>query len=119
MRGWDFPLQLETDSNKYLFKSKTDTTKNIITYLPIGELIRLMTNIEYRFPVYKSVGLTFFVDGAILSNNMNEVVLSDFLWDGGIGITIGTPLGPARLDYAIQFDDLQTRKIQLGVQSLF
>ena len=50
---------------------------------------------------------------------MSEVVLSDFLWDGGIGITIDTPLGPARLDYAVQFDDPQTRKIQLGVQSLF
>ena len=119
MRGWDFPLQLKTDSNKYLFKFKTDTTGNIITYLPIGELIRLMTNIEYRFPVYKSVGLTIFVDGGNLSSNMNEVVLSDFLWDGGIGITIDTPLGPARLDYAIQFDDPQTGKIQLGVQSLF
>ena len=119
MRGWDFPLQLGTDSNKYLFKFKTHTKENIITYFPIGELIRLMTNIEYRFPVYKSVGLTFFVDGAILSSNMNEVVLSDFLWDGGIGITIDTPLGPARLDYAVQFDDPQTGKIQLGVQSLF
>ena len=119
MRGWDFPLQLGTDSNKYLFKFKAVTTGNIITYFPIGELIRLMTNIEYRFPVYKSVGLTFFVDGAILSSNMNEVVLSDFLWDGGIGITIDTPLGPARLDYALQFDDPQTGKIQLGVQSLF
>ena len=51
--------------------------------------------------------------------NMNEVVVSDFLWDGGIGITIDTPLGPARLDYAVQFDDPQTGKIQLGVQSLF
>ena len=119
MRGWDFPLQLGTDSNKYLFKFKAVTTGNIITYFPIGELIRLMTNIEYRFPVYKSVGLTFFIDGAILSSNMNEVVLSDFLWDGGIGITIDTPLGPARLDYALQFDDPQTGKIQLGVQSLF
>ena len=78
-----------------------------------------MTNIEYRFTVYKSVGLTLFIDGAILSSNINEVVLSDFLWDGGIGITIDTPLGPARLDYAVQFADLKTRKIQLGFQSLF
>ena len=44
---------------------------------------------------------------------------SELIWDSGIGITIDTPLGPARLDYAIQLNDFSKQKLQLGVQNLF
>ena len=101
MRGWDV-LRFK--------ESKGD---------PTGEVIRLMTNFEFRFPVYKSLGLTLFTDGGLLENQINNISLNELKWDAGLGLTLQTPLGPARLDYAIQIDDPHTGKIQLGVQYLF
>jgi outer membrane translocation and assembly module TamA len=44
-------------------------------------------------------------------------------WDIGIGLTIATPLGPVRLDYAVPHIDgkmnLSNGKINFGVQYLF
>ncbi len=86
---------------------------------PVGEIIRFMTNIEYRFPVYKSVGTTLFLDGGLLADHTKNISSDLIKWDSGVGLTIHTPLGPARLDYAIQVDDPGNRKIQLGIQNLF
>ena len=84
MRGWDV-LRFEESGED-----------------PIGKTIRFMTNIEYRIPIYKSIGLNLFVDGGILSNRFNSISMEAVKWDGGIGITVNTPLGPARLDYAVR-----------------
>jgi outer membrane protein assembly factor BamA len=86
---------------------------------PWGDIFRFMTNVEYRFPIYRSIGMTVFSDGGVLSSTIATISMQDIQWDGGIGITVNTPLGPARLDYAVQFDPPRSGKIQLGVQSLF
>ena len=78
-----------------------------------------MTNLEFRKPLYKSIGITFFSDGGILSNDMLNFSFKMIKWDLGIGLTIETPLGPARIDYAVQVDNPDIWKIQLGVQNLF
>jgi len=116
MRGWNFPL----------FKTSQDTTFDnddsleiIITEIPKGDLVRFMTNIEYRFPIYQSIGITFFADGAILDKNMNKINIDYLEWNLGIGLTINTPLGPARLDYAFQINQPDQGIIQLGLQNLF
>jgi outer membrane translocation and assembly module TamA len=101
MRGWDV-LRFKKDNNK-----------------PIGEIIRFMTNIEYRFPIYKMIGFTLFVDGGILTNHTVNVSAKIIKWDSGFGVTIQTPLGPARIDYAVQINEPNNRKIQLGIQYLF
>ena len=116
MRGWDFSL-FKKDTVE--MEEETPDTTVTVTVVPKGDLFRLMTNIEYRIHIYKSIGLNLFVDGGILSDNVNAVDLSMLEWDGGIGITINTPLGPARLDYAVQFDNPRMRKLNLGVQYLF
>ena len=102
MRGWDV-LRFEEISGD-----------------PWGDIFRFMTNIEYRFPIYRFIGMTIFSDGGVLTNTLDAISIQDIQWDGGIGITVNTPLGPARFDYAVQFDKPHsTGKIQLGVQSLF
>ena len=101
MRGWDV-LRFEEEKGE-----------------PSGDLIRLMTNLEYRFPVYKSIGVTLFSDGGLLTNQTESITIDQIKWDSGIGLTIQTPLGPARLDFAFQVDNPEKRKIQLGVQNLF
>ena len=102
MRGWD------------VLKFKTTNLGE-----PKGEINRFMTNMEYRNPLYKSLGITFFVDGGLLSNQIEYISFNSINWNSGIGLTIETPLGPARIDYAVQIDNLSIWKIQLGVQNLF
>ena len=102
MRGWEVLRFSENEKNE-----------------PNGETVRLMTNIEIRQNIYKSFGMTIFFDGGLLDELFPEDIFSELKWDSGIGITIDTPLGPARLDYAIQLDDMSKQKLQLGLQNLF
>ena len=102
MRGWEVLRFSENEKNE-----------------PNGETVRLMTNIEIRQSIYKSFGMTIFFDGGMLDEFFPEDIFSELKWDSGIGITIDTPLGPARLDYAIQLDDMSKQKLQLGLQNLF
>jgi outer membrane protein assembly factor BamA len=102
MRGWDV----------LRFK-----TKNLDE--PQGGTNRFMTNIEYRSPLYKTVGMTLFADGGLLEDGNKSISLANAKWDSGIGLTIQTPLGPARIDYAFQIKNPHIWKIQLGVQNLF
>jgi len=102
MRGWEVLKFKKNENDK-----------------PIGEIIRFMTNVEYRFPFYKSFGFTIFADGGLLADPTKNISSDLLKWDSGVGVTIQTPLGPARLDYAIQVNDSGKRKIQLGVQNLF
>lgn len=102
MRGWEVLRFSENENNE-----------------PNGETIRLMTNIEIRQKIYKSFGMTVFSDGGLLAEVFPKEFYSELIWDSGIGITVDTPLGPARLDYAIQLNDFSKQKLQLGVQNLF
>ena len=86
---------------------------------PVGRTFRFMTNIELRQKVYKSLGMTIFADGGLLSDRPHQGLYDRLKWNLGAGITFDTPLGPARLDYAIQIENLERGEIQLGVQSLF
>ena len=101
MRGWDVLKFNDTDGT------------------PDGETIRLMKNIEIRTDIYKSIGLTLFVDGAILTDKMTTVSYPNIKWDAGLGLTIKTPLGPFRIDYAYRIKEKNESRIQLGVQNLF
>ena len=102
MRGWEVLRFSENENNE-----------------PNGETMRLMTNIEIRQKIYKSFGMTVFFDGGLLAEVFPKEFYSELIWDSGIGITVDTPLGPARLDYAIQLNDFSKQKLQLGVQNLF
>lgn len=101
MRAWDV-LRFKETENK-----------------PDGSIIRVMANFEIRSKLYKTLGFTVFTDGGLLEDQMNKISTHNIKWDAGVGITLETPLGPARLDYAFRLDEKTERKIQLGVQSLF
>ena len=101
MRAWDVLRFKESNSN------------------PTGTTIRIMSNIELRSLFYKNYGFTIFSDGGLLEDNFKNITFDNMMWDAGLGLTVKTPLGPARLDYAFQINKKSRRKIQLGVQSLF
>jgi len=69
------------------------------------------------------MGINIFFDGGILSDNYENFIKSQLGWDTGIGVTLSTPLGPVRLDYAIPVinDNIEVGKgkINFGVQYLF
>jgi len=123
---WDWNLELPDYSYEkfYLGGSTSMRGWDVLRFKenygePWGGTFRFMTNVEYRFPIYRLIGMTVFADGGLLSNKLNKFSIYEIQWDGGIGITINTPLGPARIDYAIKFNEPQPGILQLGVQSLF
>ncbi len=81
--------------------------------------------VEYRFPVYKIVGGALFFDYGTTLGSDSEVpgepsVTRGLPGDGygyGIGVRVQSPLGPIRVDYAIN-DDSDT-EIQFGIGEKF
>ncbi len=103
LRGWDMMrFQIDVDTGN-----------------PSGDIFRIISNWEVRFPIFWIVGGEVFIDGGMLSNKFNQDELKYFLWNGGFGITIATPLAPFRLDFAIPFDGTDTWKIQMGANYIF
>ena len=103
LRGWDM-MQFKIDED---------------TGNPLGDFFRIFLNWEVRFPIFWIVGGEVFIDGGMLSDKLNQDELKYFLWNGGFGITIATPLTPLRLDFAIPFDGTDTWKIQMGANYIF
>ena len=102
LRGWDMMrFQIDSDGN------------------PSGDIFRIISNWEVRFPLFWILGGEVFIDGGMLTDKLNQDELKYFKWDGGFGITIATPLAPFRLDFALPFDGQNTWKIQMGANYIF
>jgi len=88
----------------------------------LGGEVMLLTNLELRFPIWKSakLGGVLFLDGGNVWEEPSDVKLSDFKpvrhMDGGgyaptnvtkyrysfgLGLRYNTPIGPLRLDYGV------------------
>ena len=68
---------------------------------PLGGNLSLYTNFELRFPIYDIVGGSLFLDIGNLWSEIDDATMSDVEMAVGGGITIDTPIGPARIDYGI------------------
>ncbi len=69
--------------------------------VPLGGNLRVFTNFELRFPLYDILGGSLFLDVGNLWSTIEEASISDLEMAVGAGITIDTPIGPARIDYGI------------------
>jgi len=67
--------------------------------LPMGDDIKLLTNIEIRFPLFWLLGGELFLDGGNLAPDITSFRHAIYRWNTGFGVTIATPLGPVRIDY--------------------
>ena len=108
MRGWEIL--------KY-------RTKDSLGVIPLGGTFRFLTIIELRTQLSQSLGINIFYDGGILEDDYKNFTKGQMGWDTGIGLTLSTPLGPVRLDYAVPSinDNINFGKgiINIGVQYLF
>ena len=66
-----------------------------------GGDLRFFSNFELRFPIYGLLGGEVFLDVGNLWSMPKEAVLSDMKAAYGFGLTIDTPIGPARIDHGI------------------
>ena len=86
---------------------------------PRGELIRLLLNWEIRFPIVWLLGGEIFLEGGQLTDKINNVALKSIQWGRGFGITLASPFGPIRLDYASRFDKPGSGQLNLGFLYIF
>jgi outer membrane protein assembly factor BamA len=100
-----------------------DTTTR---WSPTGANNLLLVNLEYRFPlpgVSRRISVAAFVDGGRLSGGSG--VGSSFRVTPGIGVRLGSPLGPIRLDIGfnpypaeeyplLEYNDDRTELIEVG-----
>ncbi len=86
---------------------------------PVGKPYRILTNWELRIPLFWLIGMEVFIDGGNLSDSFQSITVDNMHWDAGAGIVIQSPLGPVRVDYAVQLEDTRNSMILLGVLYAF
>src|SRR5262245_58560013 len=70
---------------------------------PLGGDLRLLLNIEWRFPIYKWLGGVTFFDVGMVTPKVTDFAFSAFYPGMGAGLRIATPIGPIRLDVGYGF----------------
>jgi len=84
-----------------------------------GKINRFLTSAELRIPISGAFGAECFVDGGQLWDSTSSLDLGDLSWNGGVGLTYRSPLGPIRLDMAYQLDDPTKWELLLDVLYAF
>ncbi len=68
-------------------------------FAPQGGKTMVNINAEWRFPIYKGMGAVIFQDlGALSGCGFTDFKANHILASTGLGIRLGTPLGPLRFD---------------------
>jgi outer membrane protein insertion porin family len=65
---------------------------------PQGGDLRILTNFEWRFPLYRWLGGVVFFDAGLVTPSVTDFAWSAFFPGVGGGLRITTPIGPIRLD---------------------
>ncbi|HEY7366033.1 MAG TPA: POTRA domain-containing protein [Methylomirabilota bacterium] len=71
---------------------------------PLGGDLRVLLNLEWRFPIWRFLGGVAFFDVGAVTPRVSDFSLGDFFPGIGGGLRIATPIGPIRLDlgYALR-----------------
>jgi outer membrane protein insertion porin family len=71
---------------------------------PTGGNLRILLNLEWRFPIYRWLGGVTFFDAGAVTPEVKDFSFADFYPGVGGGLRITTPIGPIRLDvgYALR-----------------
>ncbi|MBI3327168.1 MAG: outer membrane protein assembly factor BamA [Nitrospinae bacterium] len=66
---------------------------------PTGGNILLVTNFEWRVPLYKGFGVVLFTDIGNVYRKIDDFTPGQIKASAGLGLRYYTPIGPVRLDY--------------------
>ncbi len=83
----------------------------------VGDQVKVMANLELRFPIYWQFGGEIFLDAGQLRSDYSQLDILSLRHTIGFGITFATPLGPVRLDYGRKIGKLEPHE-QRWVPSL-
>ncbi len=84
-----------------------------------GGMLRHQVNMEIRYPLFWLLGGELFIDAGKLADEFNSEQFKNWDWDVGTGITISTPIGPARIDVAWPYAHWSEPTVLLSVLYLF
>jgi outer membrane protein insertion porin family len=100
-----FPIDLLGIPNETLGCSTLPdkSCKEPASVVAIGGAGQLITNLEWRFPIFSVLGGTVFVDGGNVWPAWRDIRTDEMRWGGGIGLRADTPVGPIRLEYGWKF----------------
>lgn len=106
LRGWlDNKFKLEPDGSA------------------AGDDLKMVTSAEIRFPLFWLLGGEIFIDGGNLGfTSAFSTAFEKYRWNYGIGLTLATPLGPIRVDYAWKINRIGEEskgEIQFGIPYAF
>ena len=71
---------------------------------PLGGTGLALVNLEWRFPLAGSVGGAVFLDGGNVWGDWRSMDVAQLRWGAGLGVRVGTPIGPVRLEYGWKLD---------------
>ena len=66
---------------------------------PTGGDVFVVTNLEWRVPLYKGFGIVLFTDIGNVFRAIDNFVPGHIKGSAGLGLRYNTPIGPIRLDY--------------------
>jgi len=110
------PLRLLNNSNDR-FDNDSDgliDEEDEDSNIPSGKEIMTLTNVEARFPLVWGLGGVLFVDGGNIYSESKNISFDSLVWNYGIALTLKLPVGPIRVDYALDSKNPKIYQIQLG-----
>lgn len=78
--------------------------ETVISGVPQGGLIMILTSVELRAGSEKGWGMVLFADAGNVWNAANHIGVNDMRIGAGPGLRFGTPVGPLRLDLGYKID---------------
>jgi len=85
---------------------------------PIGGEARVLVSTELRFPLYRFVGGALFVDSGQVWLQRKDLDLAELDVAAGFGLLFSTPIGPVRIDLAVNSSpprDLPEALVQIAI----
>jgi outer membrane translocation and assembly module TamA len=71
---------------------------------PIGGQALIVLNEEFRYPIWRALQGSVFVDIGNVYPRVRDLDLSGLRYDVGLGLRLQTPVGPVRVEYGRKVD---------------